>query len=160
LILANILFCDQDDLGQILEVNRASPYPWSERIITRDLLVGDTRLSYIGAFASAGKEKLLGYAVLGDEKGNGLLMNLAVLPAHRRRGFGTQLTVAAAECARDMGFSALALRVRLSNFAALALYGSLGFKIGATLENFYSNGDAAQYMSAKLPLVIAEEMWE
>ena len=154
MILANILFCTKDDLEQVLEVNRASPYSWSEHLVTRDLVLGDTRLSYIGAFASAVKGKLLGYAVLGDEKGKGLLMNLAVLPDYRRRGFGTQLTVAAAECANDMGFSALALRVRVSNLAALALYKNLGFRTDATQESFYSNGDVAQYMSVKLPLVI------
>jgi ribosomal-protein-alanine N-acetyltransferase len=159
LILANILFCTKDDLEQILEINQTSPYPWSEYIVRRDLVVGDTGLSYIGAFAPAAEDKLLGYAVLGDEKGKGLLMNLAVLPEHRRRGFGAQLTAAAAACASDMGFSTLILRVRASNFAALALYRSLGFKTDATQESFYSNGDVAQYMSVKLPLVIGKEDW-
>ncbi|MDR1376664.1 MAG: GNAT family N-acetyltransferase [Synergistaceae bacterium] len=156
MILANIVFCTEDDLGQILEVDQTSPYPWPKSVITRDLVVGDTGLSYIGAFTSAAKDKLLGYAVLGDEKGNGLLMNLTVLPEYRRRGLGTQLTVAAAECASDMRFPMLVLRVRISNFAALALYRRLGFKTDATRESFYSDGDVAQYMSVKLPLVIGE----
>ncbi|MDR1621916.1 MAG: GNAT family N-acetyltransferase [Synergistaceae bacterium] len=144
-------------MGQILEVDRTSLYPWPERTISRDLLGGGARLSYIGAFAPAVKDKLLGYAVLGDEKRNGLLMNLVVVPEHRRRGFGTQLVAAAAECANDMGFSMLVLRVRASNFAARALYGSLGFRTDATRESFYSDGDVAQYMSVRLPLFINEK---
>jgi ribosomal protein S18 acetylase RimI-like enzyme len=156
LILANILFCTKDDLEQIWEVNQTAPYPWPRHVIMRDLVIGNTGLSYIGAFTSAAKDKLLGFAVLGDERGNGLLMNLLVLPEYRRRGFGTQLTVAAAECASDMRFPTLVLRARISNFAALALYRKLGFKTDAARESFYSDGDAAQYMSVKLPLVIDE----
>jgi ribosomal-protein-alanine N-acetyltransferase len=157
LILADIRFCAKTDLERILKVERTSPHPWSERVITRDLVIGDTGLSYIGAFAPAAQDKLLGYAVLGDEKGNGLLMNLVVLPEHQRCGFGTQLVVAAAECASDMGFFSLVLRVRVSNVAALTLYRNLGFKADATRESFYSDGDVAQYMSAKLPLTIKIE---
>jgi ribosomal protein S18 acetylase RimI-like enzyme len=157
LILADIRFCTRENLRQILEVDRTSPHPWPEGVISRDLVVGDTGLSYLGGFAPAAENKLVGYAVLGDEKGNGLLMNLVIVPKYRRCGFGAQLVVAAAECAAEMGFATLVLRVRLSNFAALALYRSLGFRTDATRESFYSDGDVAQYMSAKLPLVISED---
>jgi ribosomal protein S18 acetylase RimI-like enzyme len=151
-LLADIRFCTKDNLTQILEVDRTSLYPWPERLIRRDFLVGDAQLSYLGAFAPVVEDKLLGYAVLGDEKGKGLLMNLVVLPEYRRRGIGAQLVTAVAECAVDLGFSVLALRVRVSNFAALSLYRELGFKVDGTRKGFYSDGDVAQYMSVKLPL--------
>ena len=153
MLLADIRFCDKEDVGQVLEVDRvSSPYPWPENIIIRDLLVGDSIISYVGAFAPADGNMLLGYAALGEEDGNGLLMNLAVLPQYRRRGIGVQLVVAAAEFASDLGFLRLVLRVRLSNHAAMALYRGLGFRCDMTRDGFYSDGNVAGYMSVKLPL--------
>ena len=154
MLIAEIRFCTGEDVARVVEVDKTSPYPWPEQIIAKDLLSEEAGLSYVGAFATGDSGRLLGYAVLGSEKGGGLLMNLVVLPHYRRQGIGIQLLVAVAECAAEMGFSSLALRVRESNYAALALYRSLGFKGDATRGGFYSNGDAAQYMSLKLPLVV------
>ena len=164
MILADIRFCEKEDVGQVLEVDRTAPYPWPESVISRDLGAGDIDvfplpgLSYLGAFARS-QNKLLGYAVLGDEKGNGILMNLVVVPAYRRWGLGSQLVVAVAECAWDMGFPALVLRARASNFAALTLYRGLGFEtdvVSGTQEDFYSDGDKVQYMRLKLPLTLLD----
>ena len=152
MLIAGIRFCDCEDVDQVLTVDRVSPYPWPENIIVRDLVVGDSRISYIGAFAPADESMLLGYAVLGEENENGLLMNLVVLPQYRRRGIGVQLVVAAAELASSLGYLKLVLRVRLTNHAALDLYRGLGFRCYATRDGFYSDGNAAGYMSANLPL--------
>lgn len=152
MIFTEIRFCTEENVTQVLEVDRTSPHPWPERIIARDLLGGSTGLSYLGAFAPTAEGTLLGYAVLGDEKGNGLLMNLVVLPQYRRRGIGMQLVVAAAECAAGMGFGLLVLRVRTLNHAALALYRGLGFRGDAAQEYHYSDGDVATYMHVVLPL--------
>lgn len=156
MIVTDIRFCSEGDVGRIIEVDRTSPHPWPERVIVRDFLAGSRGLSYIGAFAPDGGDRLLGYAVLGDENGHGLLMNLVVVPAYRRQGIGSQLVVAAAECAADFRFPQLDLRVRCSNYAALALYRGVGFRGDAMRESFYNNGDVALFMSLKLPLVLAE----
>jgi ribosomal-protein-alanine N-acetyltransferase len=146
-LLTDIRFCTKDDLTQVLEVDRTSPYPWPERLVKQDLFEKDAPFSYLGAFAPAVEDKLLGYAVLGNDKGKALLMNLVVLSEYRRRGIGVQLVVAVAECAVDLGFPTLTLRARASNFAALSLYRGLGFRLDETQKNFYSNGDVAQHMS-------------
>ena len=152
MLLADIRICDKDDVPQVLAVDGISPYPWPENVIVHDIVTGDSRVSYIGAFAPSDGVMLLGYAALGEEKGNGLLMNLVVLPQYRRRGVGGQLVVAAAEFAFSLGFLSLALRVRLTNYAALALYRGLGFRCDAVRDDFYSDGNVAGYMSVKLPL--------
>jgi ribosomal-protein-alanine N-acetyltransferase len=152
--LADIRFCTEFDATRVLEVDRTSPHPWPERIIARDLRNG-AELTYLGAFA-AEMEKLLGYAVLGSENGEGLLMNVLVLPEYRRRGIGMQLVVAAAECAFALARSSLILRVRPSNRAALGLYEELGFIYGGKRDKYYSNGESAQQMSLKLPLLLKE----
>jgi len=155
--LAVIDFCTKENFDQVLAVEQTSPYPWSDRVIRRDLFVGNSGLSYLGAFAPLGKNRLLGYAVLGEERGSAHLMNLTVLPEYRRRGIGMQLIVAVAECAVEMGFKSLALRVRFSNYAARILYVNLGFRTDKRHESFYSDGDVAHYMRVKLPLVIRGE---
>ena len=152
MLTADIRFCERKDVDQVLAVDKTSPNPWPENVIVRDLVAGDTRISYIGAFAPVNVDMLLGYAALGEENDNGLLMNLVVLPRYRRRGIGVQLTVASAELASSLGFLKLVLRVRLTNYAALALYRGLGFRCDATREGFYSDGSVAGYMSVKLPL--------
>jgi len=150
--MANIRFCGKEDVALVLAVNEASPHSWPKSIIERDLVASDTRVSYIGAFAPVDENMLLGYAVLGEENKSGLLMNLAVTPQYRRRGIGVQLVVAAAEFASSLGFSKLVLRVRHSNHAAVALYRGLGFSGDSSRGGFYSDGSAARFMSANLPL--------
>ncbi|MDR3264583.1 MAG: GNAT family N-acetyltransferase [Synergistaceae bacterium] len=149
MILTDIRFCTRDDLDQILAVDELSSHPWPREVIVSDLTGEESDLTYLGAFAV--DDRLLGYAVLGMEKGDGLLMNLMVVPEHRRLGLGLQLVVAVAECAAELGYSRLSLRVRYSNHAALALYRSLGFRGDAAQESFYSDGDIAFFMSLKLP---------
>ena len=156
MLIADIRFCEKEDVYRILEVDKVSPHPWPESVIIRDLLFGDSKISYIGAFAPADGNKLLGYAALGEEGGNALLMNLVVLPRYRRRGIGVQLVAASAEFASGLGFLKLVLRVRFTNFAALALYKELGFRCYATREGFYSDGSAAKYLSVNLPLVFLD----
>jgi ribosomal protein S18 acetylase RimI-like enzyme len=152
-LLADIRFCTERDAVWILEVDKTSPYPWPPRTIARDLRNG-AELTYLGAFATGEEEMLLGYAVLGGENGDGLLMNVVVLPEYRRRGVGMQLVAAAAECAFALACPSLVLRVRPSNRAALELYRSLGFVRGVRRERYYSNGESAQQMSLKLPLLL------
>ena len=155
MLIADIRFCDKEDVDRILTVDKLSPYPWSENVIIRDLLVGDSKISYIGAFAPIDGNVLLGYAAVGEEEGNGLLMNLVVSPQYRRRGVGVQLVMASAELASALGFLKLVLRVRITNYAATALYRELGFRCEGTCDGFYSDGNAARYMSVKLPLEIS-----
>jgi ribosomal protein S18 acetylase RimI-like enzyme len=175
-LFTDIRFCTELDAARVLEVDRTSPHPWPAQTIARDLRNG-AELTYLGAFAprafaprafaprafaprafaTGEEEKLLGYAVLGSEKKNGLLMNVVVLPEYRRRGVGIQLVVAAAECASALAWPALVLRVRPSNRAALELYKDLGFVCGEKRERYYSNGEVAQQMSLKLPLLLEEQ---
>ncbi|NLL37586.1 MAG: GNAT family N-acetyltransferase [Fretibacterium sp.] len=149
----DIRFCEASDLPELLELNALSPYPWSESVIRADFSEALRPLSYLGAFSFL-DDRLLGYAVLGTEAKEALLMNLNVQSDFRRRGVGLQLVAAVAECATALGFSNLALRVRESNMPALALYCLLGFRRTGTALHYYSNGESALLLSAELPLEI------
>ncbi|MDR1731921.1 MAG: GNAT family N-acetyltransferase [Synergistaceae bacterium] len=156
MILTDIRFCTTEDIDQILQIDRTSPWPWPEKVIQQDLSDRSGEVTYLGAFSSLG-DRLLGYAVLGEEKGEGLLMNLVVIPEYRRQSIGQQLVFAVGECAESLGFTRLSLRVRYSNHGALKLYRGLGFKNDARRESFYSDGDMAYFMSRSLPVSLQED---
>ena len=155
--LPKIEFLTKENLPEVLRINAASDFPWSEEIIRSDLSSdSQNEITYIGAFATI-KEKeapLLGYAVLGREGKYGLLMSLLVDENYRRRGVATQLLFAVSDCAVYLNFKVLKLRVRKSNSGAIALYSRMSF-IGENVKrSYYSNGEDAIVMSASLPLKI------
>ena len=156
MFLPEIRFCGPEDVPAIIEANGLSLYPWPDAVIARDLAASlsdplEKGLSYLGAFSRGASARLLGYAVMGHEAGFALLMGLMVLPKYRRRGIGTQLVLAVAECARSMGRTRLILRVGEANAPARALYEGLSFRRGATRARYYSDGENAVEMVLLLP---------
>ena len=157
MFLPEIRFCGPEDVPAIVEANGLSLYPWPDAVIARDLAASPLSenagegLSYLGAFSRGAGSRLLGYAVMGHEAGFALLMGLMVLPEYRRRGIGTQLVLAVAECARSMGRTRLILRVGEATAPARALYEGLSFRLGATRARYYSDGENAVEMALSLP---------
>ena len=136
-----------------MELNGLSPCPWPESVMAGDFdESSNAGITYLGAFATGPSQALLGYAVLGREKGDGLLMAIIVRPELRRRGIGSQLLVAVGDCAAYLGFDHLRLRVRKSNAPALALYKGMSFTQRSVSRKYYANGEDAIVMSARLPL--------
>ncbi len=84
-------------------------------------------------------------------------MSLFVREDYRRRGIASQLLIAVGNCAEWLGYPRLRLRVRRSNAPALGLYEGMGFVRNSVTQAYYSDGEDAIVMSARLPLVIAEE---
>lgn len=155
--LPEIDFLDYDDLPGILRLNAKSAYSWPEDVIRSDLMQdSQNEATYIGAFATTAEAPLLGYAVLGREKRAGILMWLYVNPEFQRKGIGTQLLLAVSDCALYLNMKILRLRVRKSNAGAIALYSGLSFMRERVREGYYSNGDDAVVMSARLPLKIKQ----
>ncbi|MCR4819108.1 MAG: GNAT family N-acetyltransferase [Fretibacterium sp.] len=137
-----------------MELNSLSPCPWPESVMVGDFDENSSPgVTYLGAFATGPSQALLGYAVLGREKGDGLLMALIVRLEHRRRGIGSQLLMAVGDCASYLGFDRLRLRVRKSNVPAIALYEGMSFVQRSVSRKYYANGEDAIVMSARLPLM-------
>ena len=154
--LPEIDFLTFEDLPAVLRLNAEVPYSWPEDVIRSDLSQdSQNEAAYIGAFATTAEAPLLGYAVLGREDRAGLLMWLLVDREYQRRGIGSQLLLAVSDCAVYMKFRMLRLRVRKSNTGAIALYESMSFKAERVRQGYYSNGDDALVMSARLPLKMA-----
>ena len=65
--------------------------------------------------------------------------NVAILPEHRGRGFGTRLMRRVLTEGRRLGATRATLEVRASNQAALRFYEGLGFKATAVRKHYYTN---------------------
>ena len=70
--------------------------------------------------------------------GQAHINNLAVVPALRGRGFGTQLLAGVIAEAAHLGATVVTLEVRESNTPALQLYRSAGFRQEGVRKNYYT----------------------
>ncbi|MBQ3093738.1 MAG: ribosomal protein S18-alanine N-acetyltransferase [Clostridia bacterium] len=116
--------------------------PWSEDALSEELqnpcakfLVAEQHGEVLG---------YLGTHVVADEMA---VANVAVAPAHRRKGVAKALLDAAKRTAEIKDLSRITLEVRVSNTAAIALYEQAGFVRDGIRPSFYSHPteDAAIY---------------
>lgn len=85
--------------------------------------------------------RVVGVAVMAVEAGDAHLLDVAVVPDHRRRGVGRALVDALRRLAHDeLGVTAMTLEVRRSNAAARELYGRLGFTEAGERPEYYPDG--------------------
>lgn len=84
---------------------------------------------------------LVGAAVLAMLSDEAHLLDVAVAPAHRRRGIGARLVTEVRALARDhLGARAMTLEVRVGNAPARAMYRRLGFVEAGTRPDYYPDG--------------------
>ncbi len=81
--------------------------------------------------------KLAGYLVARVIEGEGEILNLAVDPARRRRGLGSELLEAGLSLIKARGGEAIFLEVRVSNQAAINLYLAKGFRPIGQRRGYY-----------------------
>lgn len=128
----------EDDLPWLAEHERElfGAGAWSPALIAEDFRYGPSR--YRGAWSG---DEPVGYAVYGFEGDAFHLMNLAVLPAARRRGVGRAFMddlVAEAERHRARE---IWLEVAHDNAPAIALYQQYGFETVRVRHKYYQPGD-------------------
>jgi ribosomal-protein-alanine N-acetyltransferase len=131
------------DLLAVQAIEEAShPNAWSQE---------DLRRWMTGARVSAhvlevGLEVRAFFVVQREEHGLHLV-NIAVAPAHRRRGHARQSLAAIENIARAFGLPRVVLEVRESNLPAQLLYRSVGYRAVEILRAHY--GDEDGYRMAK-----------
>ncbi len=74
------------------------------------------------------------------------IVTLAVRESHRRRGIGELLVISGINTARDAGQGLVTLECRVSNVAALALYGKYGFDQVGLRPRYYSDNHEDAYV--------------
>ena len=107
--------------------------PWSRNLFAETLK--NDLSAYLVALDDAGR--VAGYAGLTVVLDEGSIDNIAVRPDCRRRGVAAQLLEVFLNFAQGNRLAFLTLEVRASNYAAIALYGSRGFRTVGRRKNYY-----------------------
>ncbi len=128
-----IIEMNRDHLTRIAEIETLCfSDPWNEAMLAPELT---NRLSY-WLVAMEG-ETLVGYVGSQSVLGESDMMNIAVHPDYRRRGFAEDLILALESGLRARGNDWLTLEVRVSNEPARRLYEKLGFAQVGLRKNYY-----------------------
>ena len=125
-----------DHLDEVAELERVCfPDPWSRNMLKEELE------NDLAAFLVAldGQGAVAGYAGMQVVLDEGYILNVAVRPDCRRRGVAGRLLQVFLDFAKGNRLAFLTLEVRASNYPAIALYGSRGFRGAGRRKNYYEH---------------------
>ena len=125
-----------DHLDEVAELERICfSVPWSRNMLAEEL---DNALSaFLVALDDA--DRVVGYAGLQVVLDEGYITNVAVRPEYRRQGVAGKLLQVFLNFAQANQLAFLTLEVRASNYGAIALYGSRGFRSAGRRKNYYEH---------------------
>jgi len=125
---------DARHVGAMERIEYASfSSPWSRKML-EDELVNRRAVYFVAEDGGA----VLGYAGMHVVLDTGYVTNVAVTPAFRRMGIARSLMERLIAEARDRELRDMTLEVRQSNYAAAALYESLGFTKAGRRRAYYT----------------------
>lgn len=144
-----ILPARPSDLRTVYRIARMSfPVPWPLEELRRELTRPFSELRVLRADARSGVVGFLNHWRVADEL---QIMNVAVDPEQRRRGYGSALLADLLRFARGQTIAAVTLEVRRSNLGAIQLYERHGFRHVGLRPRYYSdNHEDALIMSLVL----------
>jgi len=125
-----------EHLDEVAELERICfSVPWSRNMLAEEL---DNMLSaFLVALDNSGA--VVGYAGLQVVLDEGYITNVAVRPECRRQGIAGKLLQVFLDFAQGNKLAFLTLEVRASNYDAIALYGSRGFRSVGRRKNYYEH---------------------
>ncbi len=140
------------DVDAVVAIERrVFPDPWTPEFFRSEL-----GLPMVHARVAELEGRIAGYLVAWLGPGEGHLGNLAVIPEARRHGLARLLLEDLLERARAADVSRIALEVRVSNFAAQALYRGHGFRLAGLRRGYYrESGEDALIMQWQDPPALA-----
>jgi tRNA threonylcarbamoyl adenosine modification protein YeaZ/ribosomal-protein-alanine acetyltransferase len=137
-----------DDVPTVAEIERrVFGDPWPESFFLGEL-------AQAGVYATIAERggRIAGYMVAWLSGGSGHIGNLAVAPSERRRGLARHLLSDLLDRAGSLGIRSLVLEVRVSNFAAQALYRAQGFRLAGLRRGYYRDtGEDGLIMEWRAP---------
>jgi len=138
----------QEDLPAVLEIERQSfGQPWSRAFFEKELATPFARLT-VAVDTDAGS--VVGYTCRWRVADEVHLLNVAVHPDRRGRGFGRLLLEGTLGEARSSRARIVYLEVRAGNVVARRLYRSLGFRELGVRRGYYGPGQDAIVMELRL----------
>ena len=110
--------------------------PWSRKMLAEEL---ENECAAFLVAEDAATGQVVGYAGLLVVADEGYITNVAVRPDCRRQGVASQLLEVFMNFAKGNRLAFLTLEVRASNYDAIALYGSRGFRSVGRRKNYYEH---------------------
>jgi len=124
-------------LGEIETIERAAyPTPWSRTMFASELAKPSSIC--LGA-VDAETDALVGYLIISRYVDAWHVMNIAVAPAHRRRGIARGMMERLFEVTSRDARRGYTLEVRVSNETAIRLYEALGFRARGIRRGYYTD---------------------
>ena len=125
-----------DHLDEVAALERICfSTPWSRNMLAEEL---DNMLSaFLVALDDNGR--VAGYAGMHVILDEGYIANVAVRPDCRKQGVASRLLQVFLDFAQGNRLAFLTLEVRASNYDAIALYGSRGFRSVGRRPNYYEH---------------------
>lgn len=124
------------DLPDVMDIERQSfPSPWSLAMFVLEM----SKPTSICLASVAVGEKLAGYLICSRFDDVWHIMNLAVAPSMRRRRIASSLLDRLFDLTEGRLKGRYTLEVRVSNIAAIQMYGSLGFRSAGVRKRYYQN---------------------
>ena len=125
-----------EHLDEVAELERICfSVPWSRNMLAEEL---DNALSAM-LVALDDQDHVVGYAGLQAVLDEGYITNVAVRPDCRKQGVAGKLLQVFLDFAEGNHLAFLSLEVRASNYDAIALYGSRGFRSAGRRKNYYEH---------------------
>lgn len=125
-----------DHLDEVAELERICfSTPWSRNMLAEEL--DNACSAFLAAEDDAGR--VVGYAGLQVILDEGYITNVAVRPECRRNGIAGKLLQVFLDFGQANHLAFLTLEVRASNYDAIALYGSRGFRSVGRRKNYYEH---------------------
>lgn len=145
----SILPARYGDLRTVYRIAEASfPIPWPIEELRKELTRPFSALRVLRPGPNAGIAAFMNFWRIDAEL---QIMNVAVAPEQRRRGYGSMLLSDLVELARHQAASAVILEVRRTNYDAIRLYERYGFQgIGFRPRYYSDNGEDALVMRLHL----------
>lgn len=136
----------EDDLDAVMAIEVASyPTPWKCEHFRNEITA-----RYSWPFVAVEEGSVIGYVCLMSLFEEAQILNIAVSPGHRGRGVARVLLEHAFSLALERGAEIMALEVRASNDAAIALYRRLGFTRAGIRARYYDSVEDAILMEKLL----------
>jgi ribosomal-protein-alanine N-acetyltransferase len=132
--MAEIVPASEQDAGILARIENACfTSPWSENSIEEALC--DPKYVFLKLVCDG---ETVGYGGIMTVLDESDVVNIAVLPNFRGKGYGRMLLRSLEDGARKNGASLLHLEVRQSNAPAIGLYESFGFTTDGIRKNYYT----------------------
>ena len=133
----------REDLDQIMDIERHGRSPWAREVFLEEMHRTWAHVDVLRERPDGPVVAFVNYWVVGDEVH---VLNVATLPAARRRGHARRLLDHVERVARVERACHVTLEVRRGNLAALRLYRTQRYRPVGLRPRYYEDGEDAILM--------------